>query len=521
MTEQQTKAIEKVQEIDKEVTLISHIGATISWDQETYMPEQGVEEKSEQSSLLSRLAHDHMAGSTLGNALATLGADEKLLGAEALGNVTSKLPKGLSQTQKALVRKVYRNHFREAKIPEDLVMELSQTGTIAQSVWAKARNAGDFASFQPYLEKLVDLKRREADVVGYEDHPYDALLDTYEPGMKTAQVTQVFKDLRAALVPLVKAIAAAPQVDDSFLQRTYPLASQEAFGLRVLKDLGYDMDRGRMDVTAHPFTTSLGRDDVRITTRYAENFFKTGIFSIIHEAGHGLYELGFGPEIRGSSLADGTSLGVHESQSRTWENMIGRSRPFWNHYLPLLKTYFPGVLDDLGPEAFYRGINKVEPSFIRVEADEVTYSLHIMLRFFLETKLMEGSIKVKDLPDLWRAESRDLLGIDPDHVSSGVLQDVHWSFGLFGYFPTYSLGNIIGAQFYQVIEKDLGGSKALGDLVGSANFEPILSWMRTHIHQYGAAKTAGELLSDITGGGLDAKPFVNYLTAKYTEVYGL
>ena len=517
MTDKQQRALETVKKIDKEVTLLGHIGATVSWDQETYMPEGAVEGKSQQASLLSKLGHQRMTSSELAQALSDLGADDTLVQEIRLEKGASHLPQDISISEKALIRSVYRHHSRAVKVPEKLVTELSELGARAQNAWVKARKANDFPMFQPYLEKLVDLKRQEVQAVGYEDHPYDALLDEFEPGMKTSEVTQVFQGLRDDLVPLVKRIADSPQVKDDFLERTYPISGQESFGYKVLDALGYDMKRGRMDISAHPFTTSLGSDDVRITTRYAENYFKTGIFSIIHEAGHGLYELGFSPDIKDTGLATGTSLGIHESQSRTWENMIGRSLPFWNHFLPVLKQEFPGLLDDVDTKAFFRGINKVEPSYIRVEADEVTYSLHIMLRFFLETKLITGEIQVKDLPELWRQESRDLLGIVPETDSLGVLQDVHWSFGLFGYFPTYSLGNIIGAQFYQVMEKDLGSIDAL---VEAGNFGPILGWLRTNIHHHGSVKNAGELLQDITGGGLDAKPFVAYLKGKYSGVYG-
>ncbi|KGE73472.1 carboxypeptidase M32 [Spirochaeta lutea] len=518
MTEVQKKALESLKSIDREVYLLSHIGAALGWDQETYMPEEAVDERSEQGALLSSLGHSRVASDGLAEALEALGAGDFLLTEQGWAQAENSLAPGLTETDRALIRHVYRAHKRATCLPDSLVRELSQTTSKAQTVWAKARKQDDFESFRPYLEKIIDLKRQEAEAVGYGDHPYDALLDTYEPGMKTAEVQQVFDALGAELVPLVQAIKDAPQVDDSFLEKHYPVAGQEAFGYEVLNAMGYDLTRGRMDVTAHPFTTTLGTKDVRITTRYAENFFKTGIFSIIHEGGHALYEQGFSPEIAGTSLADGTSLGIHESQSRTWENMIGRSRPFWDHFLPRLASRFPENLKDVSSEAFYRGINKVEPSLIRVEADEVTYSLHVMLRFNLETRLITGEIAVKDLPELWRQESRRLLGIEPAKDADGVLQDVHWSFGLFGYFPTYALGNIIGAQFFQVMEQQLPD---LQNMISRGDFAPILQWLRDAIHQYGSAKTAGELIRRITGGGLDSRPFMEYLRTKYRDVYRL
>jgi carboxypeptidase Taq len=518
MNEDQKKALAALKSIDQEVYLLNHIGATLGWDQETYMPEAAVDEKADQGALLSSLAHSRTAGDDLGKALEDLGAGDFLLEEKGWAQAGEKLAPGLSETDIALVRHVYRAHKRATCLPDSLVREMSQVTSKAQSVWAKARKQDDFESFRPYLEKIIDLKRQEADAVGYQDHPYDALLDTYEPGMKTAQVHQVFDALADELVPLVKAIKQAPQVDDSFLERFYPESKQEAFGYEVLKAMGYDLNRGRMDVTAHPFTTTLGAEDVRITTRYAEDFFKTGIFSIIHEGGHALYEQGFSSEIKGTSLADGTSLGIHESQSRTWENMIARSKPFWEQFLPRLTKHFPDNLSGVSLDDFYRGINKVEPSLIRVEADEVTYSLHVMLRFNLETRLITGDIKVKDLPEIWRAESQRLLGIVPATDAEGVLQDVHWSFGLFGYFPTYALGNIIGAQFFQVMQGQIGN---LEDQVRRGDMSQVLAWLREHIHQYGSVKTAGELLLDITGGGLDARPFMSYLKNKYNQVYNL
>jgi carboxypeptidase Taq len=517
----QDQALSYLQEIDKEIVLLNHIGATISWDQETYMPPAAIEEKADQTSLLSRLSHQRLISDEVGEALTTLGAGPGLLASPFLEESSTGLSSQLTKVQKALVRHVYREYVRNKKIPSSLVSKIAETQALSQNAWVAARKANNFAQFQPFLDKMVDLKRQEADAVGYKAHIYDALLDAYEPGMKTQEVQVVFDQLKARLVPLVQRIAQAPQIDDSFLQRQYPIPSQEIFGHQVLKDLGYELERGRLDVTAHPFSTSLGRDDVRITTRYQENFFKSGIFSIIHEAGHGLYELGFGPEIRGTGLADGTSLGIHESQSRTWENMIGRSRQFWSHYLPKLNNVFPGLVSDISLDQWYRGINKVEPSYIRVEADEVTYSLHIMARFTLETRLIAGEIQVKDLPALWNQQYKELLGIVPRNDAEGVLQDIHWSFGLFGYFPTYALGNLIGAQFYQQMERELGGTSKLESLVTQAQFKPILGWLREHIHQYGKIKTASELLRDITQGPLNAEPFLTYLESKYQEIYRL
>lgn len=516
MTEEQKQAIETIKKVDKELSLVAHMASALSWDQETFMPEAAIEERSEQVSLLQTYYHRLLVSEELGRALEDIGADEKLVEDFDLSRAAGKLPEDLSPVDKARIRHLFRQQHRAVKLPETLVAELARSGTLSQAAWAKARQAKDFAAFKPHLEKMLDLKRQEAQEVGYKDHPYDALLDSYEPGMKTAEVSRVFSELREGLVPLVQKIAASAAVDDSILKRRYPRAGQEAFSFEALEAVGYDLKRGRLDPSVHPFTITLGRDDVRITTRYDEDFFNSAFFSTLHEAGHGLYELGFGPDIRDSLMAGGTSLAIHESQSRTWENMVGRSRSFWLQFFPRLKKHFPGLLDDVDVEKFYRAINKVEPSHIRVEADEVTYSLHIMLRFFIETRLIQGEISVSELPELWREQSRELLGIVPETDAEGLLQDVHWSFGAIGYFPTYSLGNIVGAQFFEAMRSSLGN---IDDLMQRGDFTPILNWLRENIHQYGSMKTAGELLRDITGAGLDAKPFLTYLEKKYSEIY--
>lgn len=505
-------SMDRLLEIGKDIKTWSGIGALLGWDQETYMPEKAVDERSRQQAALSSLVHEKMTSGEIGELLEDLGADDD----NPMGDESRCAD--LSRTERAFIRFVHRSYRKETRLPGRLVKELSETRSKSQSVWAKARQENDFKSFQPWLEKLIDLKLETAEAYGYDDNPYDPLLDDYEPDMKTAEVQRVFSDLKADLVPLVKAISESKQVDNSFLTKHYPTKLQEEFGYKVLEKLNYPMDRGRLDVTAHPFTTELGSDDIRITTRYMEDFFNSSLYSIIHEAGHGLYELGMGDDIRGNLMAGGTSLGIHESQSRTWENLVGRSREFWEYFLPSLKTMFPENLDGVDVEAMWRGVNKVEPSFIRVEADEVTYSLHVMLRFELEQKLINRKLAVKDLPEAWNEGMRDLLGIVPERDSDGVLQDVHWSFGLFGYFPTYALGNLYGSQFWNTMLKDIPD---VYTQMASGDFTRILAWLREHIHQYGSSKTAGELAMDITGEPLNAKYFVDYLNSKYKTVYKL
>ncbi|MFW5995502.1 MAG: carboxypeptidase M32, partial [Spirochaetia bacterium] len=403
-------------------------------------------------------------------------------------------------------------------LPADFVRRMSEAASKGQSIWAGARAADDFSKFRDHLAKIIDLNKEKAEYLGYREHPYDALLDTFEPWMTRAEVADVFDKLQASLVPLVEQIQAAGQVDDSFLHRHIPVEHQEAFGREVIQAMGWDFSRGRLDVSVHPFTIDISPNDVRLTTRYQENFLNSGIFGSMHEAGHGLYELGSDRALHGTRLAGGTSLGIHESQSRTWENVVGRSRQFWSHYLPRLRAHVGGALDDIELEQFYRGINKVQPSLIRVEADEVTYSLHIILRFRLETALIEGTLTVDELPEAWRELSGELIGIKPETEAQGVLQDIHWSMGAFGYFPTYGLGNLYGAQFWNALCVDIPD---VYERIAAGQLTPILDWLRKNIHAYGRSKSAGELVQDITGAPLSASAFIDYLRGKYSEVYSL
>jgi carboxypeptidase Taq len=505
------EAVNRLKEIGEDIKIWSGIGSLLGWDQETYMPEKAVPERSKQQAALSSLLHEKITSAEIGRLLDVLGADE-----DHVRGDDAKCA-DLGDLDRALIRVAYREYAKETKLPANLVKELSETRSQAQAAWAKARQNNDFGSFRPWLEKIIDLKLREADAYGWQENPYDPLLDGYEPGMKTSEVDQVFTALKADLVPLVKNIAESEQVNNDFLMRHYPAELQEKFGRFVLDKLNYPMDRGRLDVTAHPFTTELGADDIRITTRYLENFFNSSLFGTVHEAGHGLYELGMGDEIRGGILAEGTSLGIHESQSRTWENLVGRSREFWQFFLPHLKQIFPENLEGIDVEAMWKAVNKVEPSFIRVEADEVTYSLHVMLRFELEKQLINKKLAVKDIPEAWNEGMREMLGIIPANDAEGCLQDVHWSFGLFGYFPTYALGNLYGSQFWNAMMKDLPDTY---QRMAAGDFSGILGWLRENIHRHGSAKTADELAVDITGETLNAKHFVGYLNDKYSKIYG-
>ncbi len=500
--------IERLTTLGKEIHTLVHTAAVLGWDQHTYMPEQGTRERAKQISLLEGMIHEKITAPEISALL----SDVEAVPENPKGNAS------LPEPDRAYLRHVHRLHHRAKKLSRDLVEKLAEETCNGQAVWVEARKKNDFHLFQPHLERILKLTREKADMLGYEEHPYDALLDEFEPWVRTSQVERVFKEVKDGLVPIISAVAETEQVDDSMLYRSYPKDKQEAFGRKVLEDIGYDFSRGRLDVSAHPFTITLGADDVRITTRYNEGFFNTSIFGTIHECGHGLYELGFSDEIRGNLLADGTSLGIHESQSRTWENLIGRSRPFWNHYFPELRKLFPENLEGVSEEAFYKAINKVTPSLIRVEADEVTYNLHIILRFELETALVTGSLAVEDLPGAWNDKFNEMFGISPGSDADGVLQDVHWSAGLMGYFPTYALGNLYGSQFFNVLRKDIPG---VDDQIRSGNFSEILSWLQSRIHHHGSAYTADELCNEITGESLNPRYFLDYIEKKFSQIYDL
>jgi len=498
--------IEKLKELTKDVVLLEHAIATLSWDQETYMPPLAIGERGEQLALLQGLLHEKITSSEIGKLLDDLGADED----NPAGQLEYKAP-----IDRAYIKETFRQYKIQTRLSTKLVKDLALETSLSQAAWIEARKKSDFTLFQPHLEKVLNLTKQKAEAIGYKDTPYDALLDEFEPWSSTQEVSNIFDSIQPWLTDFLGKIYNAKQVDDSFLLKDFDISKQEAFGRKVLEDMGYTYDRGRLDVSVHPFTTTLGGNDVRLTTRYQKDFFKTGLFGIIHECGHGLYELGFNENLKGNLLASGTSLGIHESQSRTWENVIGRSYSFWKYYYPILQKYFPENLNNINIDEFYRGINKVEPSLIRVEADEVTYNLHIILRFKLEQELISGSLKVKDLPEAWNKKTEEFLGIRPKNDANGVLQDIHWPMGAFGYFPTYALGNLYSAQFSSVMEKeiDVSGSLENGNLIN------ILNWLREKIHSHGASKTAEELALGITGEKLNPEYFKNYLENKYKQIY--
>ncbi|HMQ54093.1 MAG TPA: carboxypeptidase M32 [Anaerolineae bacterium] len=488
----------------KEVHNLNQAASLLGWDQQTYMPPGGAAARAEQLSTLSKIAHEKFTSDEIGQLLADLaGADFEY-----------------DSTEASLVRVAQREYHKARKLPPDLVAEMSKTFALAHEIWTKARAESDFAQFRDTLAKIIDLNVQAAEAYGYEDHIYDALLDLYEPGMKSAEVKAVFDELKGTLVPLVKSIADQQDVvDDTVMHLDYDEQKQWDFGLLPLQAIGYDLKRGRQDKSTHPFTTSFSVNDVRITTRVYKNELPTALFGTLHEGGHALYEQNIDQSLEGTLLAGGTSLGVHESQSRLWENVVGRSREFWQFYYPKLQEFFPEQLGSVDLETFYRAVNKSEPSLIRVAADEVTYNLHIFLRFELEQALLTQTLRVDHLPEAWNAKMEEYLGLTPPNNAQGVLQDIHWSGGMMGYFPTYTLGNILSLQFYQQTLQDIPD---LPQQFARGEFGALLNWFRERIHRHGSKFTANELIRRVTGAEqIEAGPYLAYIKAKYGEIYQL
>jgi carboxypeptidase Taq len=416
------------------------------------------------------------------------------------------------------VKVAKRQYEKQTKVPLPLLMETIQTTTMAHEAWVKAKAESDFSAFEPYLEKIVDLRKQYAELFKPYDHIYDPLLDNFEPGMKTAEVKEIFSKLRPLQVELLQAIAEKEPPDNSFLKQNYKKEYQEIIGRYVITRFGYDWNRGRLDVAAHPFTTEFGLGDVRITTRYLDDDAGSALFSTMHEAGHAMYAQGLPEKYNRHPLSGAASLAIHESQSRLWENLVGRSKEFWSFFYPSLQMLFPQYLGNVSAMDFYRGINKVEPSLIRVEADEATYNMHIMLRLEIEIGLMEGTIEVKDLPDIWNAKMQDYLGITPPNDANGVLQDVHWAGGMIGYFPTYALGNLASVQLW---DKMLEEHPNVPDEIAQGKFDTILGWMREHVHQFGNKYEPQEIMLKATGSKITPEPYIRYLKTKYGEIYNL
>ena len=485
--------------------------AVLSWDQETYMPTGGGQSRAEQIATLQTLAHDNFVSSET----------EKLLGEWVdipTGQLLEKARTSLEESSQALLREVWRDFNRAKKLPSAFVNKLERECSLAQQVWVEARKKNNFASFLPNLRTVVQLKLEETEYLGYSDSPYDALLDEYEPGSTVAKLKPLFSTLRPRLVSLLHQVLNSSIKPNTILfDQSFDNDKQIEFGKVVLKKMDYQFDRGRLDLSAHPFTTAFHPNDVRVTTRVFEKDFQSCLFSCIHEGGHGLYEQGLLPEHYGTPLGEAVSLGIHESQSRLWENSVGRSRPFWKHFLPMVQEMFPDQLRDVGFDEFYLAINSVKPSLIRVEADELTYNLHIMVRFEIELDLIEGRIQVEDLPTIWNQKIQDYLGVTPDSDANGVLQDVHWSFGAIGYFPTYTLGNLYASMFYEQAQQEISH---LETEITGGNMRPLKEWLNQKVHRWGRQFTPDDLVRQVTGQSPSPEPFLNYLEEKFSRLYG-
>jgi carboxypeptidase Taq len=478
--------------------------STLSWDLRTGAPRKGVEQRSEVIGTLSQEAFKMSISKQM---------------EEFLDRLTATDQHGLDPIVQATVRECKKEFDRSKKIPAELFKEYVILTSKAESVWEEAREKSDFPMFKPYLEKIVSLTKEFISYWGFNGVRYNTLLDMYEPGITVDQLDQIFTQIRKSTVPLVAAIARAPhQPDTSFLTKEYPSLKQREFSLFILQEMGYDFSAGRLDESVHPFATGLNPGDVRITTRFNPHDFRTAIFGSIHEGGHALYEQNIDPKYIGTPLCEGTSMGIHESQSRFWENIVGRSRSFWNRYYPNLTEYFPKQLNGISLDTFYRAVNHVEPSLIRVEADELTYNLHIMIRYELEKGLFDGGLEVADLPQVWNDKMRDYLGVVPTNDADGVLQDVHWAGGSFGYFPSYSLGNVYAAQFNHCIRKAL---PEFDQYVESGNLLPIKNWLTELIYQYGKSLEPMDILRKVTGEEINPTYLTAYLEEKYNSIYNL
>lgn len=495
------RLLEKVYEIHD----LEKANQVLAWDKETNMPAAGNSARVQQMTTLRRLHHRTFASDEMG---------ELIEAAAAALNDTDP-----NSNEASLIRYLRRSYADERKLPDEFVRRVSQVSGAAHPAWVQARAENNFALFQPHLELVVALAQEMADLYGYDDEKYDPLLDKFEHGMKTADVRAIFDAVKSELKPLLTAVTErAHAINDHFLHQPFPVAQQQEFARYAATAVGYDFSRGHLGTVVHPFATSFSRDDARITTRWHPDFLNAGLFGTLHESGHAMYEQGTAPDLARTPLARGTSSGIHESQSRMMENIVGRSRGFWQAHYPRLQTLFPAQLAGVTADDFYRAVNKVQPTFIRVEADELTYNFHIILRFELEQAMLNGELAAADLPAAWREKMQELLGVTPPTDAEGCLQDVHWTRPSFGYFPTYALGNLYAAQLYEAATQQ---NPAIRDDMAQGNPASLVVWLRENVHRHGRKYTPGELIRQATGQPLSHKPFLRYVSAKFGELYGL
>ncbi len=504
MTDRQSDAYKRLLEIDRKITMVGHIEAVLGYDFETVMSKKGGDERSEQMAFLSSMLHDMATDKEIGRCLDTL---------EGATDATDE--------QKALVRVWKREYGDAMKTPSELVSKISQASNECQNRWFQARQDGDYKSFCPYLEKLVELKKERAQILADGKSLYDTMLDRNDSGFDSEQITKLFDGMQKTITDVVKGVEESgrqvSEKEESFLYQKYDLEKQKQFSHKVLEDLGYEFDRGSIGQVVHPFTSTIGSDDIRITTNYSAPNVTSQIYTIIHEGGHALYEMGANSgSIKGTTLGQGESNTFHESQSRLWENLVARSPYFWEHYFPIFRDTFPEQTKGVELDTFMKAINRVRRDDIRVNADEVTYGLHIILRFRLEKQFVDGDLKIRDLPEAWDAMSMELLGKRPDSIKSGVLQDVHWMGGMYGYFPSYALGNLINAHVWNFMAKDLD----LNDIMRKGELVKIKDYLTDKYYRFGAIYPSSELLTRVTGKTLDASYFDVYLRDKYRRLFG-
>jgi carboxypeptidase Taq len=488
----------------REETLLTSCEALLEWDEETYMPPGGVENRSEQLALLAGLLHERGTDPRLGELLAELERSELLADPRSAVSVN--------------VRELRREYDRYVRMPRSLVEEVARTTALAQTAWANARTEARFQLFRPWLDKIVQLKRAEAECVGYAREPYDALLEDHEPGMTSQIVARLFDALRRDLVPLAARISEARPHASARLDGPFSLERQRSFGEAVALAVGFDARRGRFDLGVHPCCTGIGPGDCRLVLRFDASDFAGGLLTILHEVGHGLYEQGLDPEHYGTPMGEAVSVGMDEAQARLWENRVGRSRGFWQHFYPRAGELFPNGLRSVGLDEFLLAINQVGPTLIRVNADEVTYNLHNLVRFELERALVSGDLEAADLPDAWNAAYRRYLGIEPPNDREGCLQDGHWADGLIGYFPTYTLGDVFAAQLFAKAEADLGD---LEQQFARGEFAPLVAWLSKRVYQEGGRYPSARLIETVTGSPPNHRPLVDALRAKYSRLYRL
>jgi carboxypeptidase Taq len=490
-----SSALDRLRAALAEIADLRHAESLLEWDSRVSMPRRGAASRADASATIARMVHERAVGDEIGELLAQLEPLEHELDPHSVDG--------------ALIRVTRRDWERYRAVPAELAAEISHSIAIAVAAWDEAKAASDFPSFQPHLERQLELKQRYIECFPAADNLYDILLEDYEEGMTTARVVEVFDELKARLVPLIERVRDRP-VDDSFLRGPFRLEGQKEASRRVLEAFGYSEDSWRLDETPHPFASKPGLGDVRLTTHYDDRL--TSLFSTMHEFGHGVYEWCVDPALARTPLGYGTSSAVHESQSRTWENLVGRSCGFWRWFYPELQSIFPEALGSVGEDTFVDGVNRVRPSLIRVDADEVTYALHIILRLEIEQELLAGTLTVPELPEAWNTRVRDYLGLEVPDDAHGVLQDMHWSIGLFGYFPTYQLGNVISVQIWERARAELGD---LEEPFSRGEFAPLRDWLTEHVYRHGRIYPPEELVQRVTGSELDVKPYLDYLEGKF------